>query len=153
MMSTADRIIINCGTSIRGSLFLRERLIYFITYLLYNICNKQKKINTRATARKEKNEPYFIYAIADVETELADSKSGKEIFEYKIGAGEGSRTLVASLGSWCITVMLHPHFRFPIQYSFSAGVQMDKRKNENIFLRMIPFYTISAYSSAFPAYG
>jgi hypothetical protein len=27
------------------------------------------------------------------------------------GAGEGNRTLVVSLGSFCSTIELHPHFR------------------------------------------
>ncbi len=96
----------------------------------------------------------------------------------KHGAGEGSRTLVASLGSWCITVMLHPPVRFPIQYSLSRRVQMQKGKLEifltgkmqkgknlsafsiSVFLRdqgdfqrLLSHYRITAYSRALPAYG
>src|SRR5690242_3188883 len=32
-------------------------------------------------------------------------------FSGKFGAGEGNRTLVVSLGSFCSTIELHPHFK------------------------------------------
>ena len=34
-----------------------------------------------------------------------------QLFLPKSGAGEGNRTLVVSLGSFCSTIELHPHFR------------------------------------------
>ncbi len=39
----------------------------------------------------------------------ADGSCYGEIGVYVSGAGEGNRTLVASLGSWCSAIELHPH--------------------------------------------
>ena len=48
---------------------------------------------------------------------------GFQLFLPKSGAGEGNRTLVVSLGSFCSTIELHPHFKGLAAYC-TSGLQL-----------------------------
>ena len=56
----------------------------------------------------------MLFIIVSIIGQSKESASNEALEFKKNGAGEGSRTLVASLGSWCITVMLHPQDAYTV---------------------------------------